>query len=297
MKTHHIWLIIFFALLFSINTQAQMLTGHYGPGLFGMRSAHGFPTDFSYVNVTQLYYAGEMKDNNGKISTLAKPVNVIANVNGLAWGTSLPQINAKYNAAIVLPLTNLAPNPETLELDPHGIGLGDAMLIPAMLSWNFNRLAVNTRYAIWMPTGSYMEGAANNRGKGFWSHNVGLGATLYLDAAKLWSLSCMNTFEINTRQKDTQIRPGTNWVMEWSLGKTFDDAFNLGVIGFSNHQTGRQTGGNLPPDFKGYRTNGIGMETSYSIGGWAFVTRWYTEYLATNRPEGTIIRFMALKKF
>lgn len=57
------------------NSRAQIVSGHYGPGLFGVKSAHGFPTGFSYLNVTHLYYAGEYKDNDGKISTLAKPIN------------------------------------------------------------------------------------------------------------------------------------------------------------------------------------------------------------------------------
>lgn len=281
-----------------VDVEAQIVTGHYGPGLFGMRSAHGFPMGWSYVNVTQFYYAGEMKDNDGKISTLAKPVNVVANVSAGIWGKKWDMLNANYNAVLVLPLTNLAPNPETLELDPERIGLGDMMFIPLMLSWNMDWIAVNIRYGLWMPTGSFEADSQNNRGKGFWSHNAGLGVTIYFDKSRTWSLSSMNTLEFNSRQKTTNIRPGSSWVAEWSLGKTFDNVFNLGLVGYLNNQIGRQNGGSVPEGIKNYRVNGLGLELGYNTANkWVFITRWYLEYLAINRPEGTAIRFVLLKNF
>ncbi len=278
--------------------EAQVVTGHYGPGLFGMRSAHGFPMGWSYVNVTQFYYAGELKDNDGKVSTLAKPVNVIANVNAGVWGKKWEKLGANYNAALILPLANLAPNPETLDLDPEKVGLGDIMLIPLMLSWNKDWIAINTRYGIWMPTGSFTAGSTKNRGKGFWSHNVGVGLTVYFDESRSWSLSSMNTFEFNSKQETTNIRPGSAWVTEWSVGKTFDKVFNLGLIGYFNNQISDQEGGNLASGLNHYKVNGMGMELGYSTADkWVFITRWYMEYLAINRPEGISVRFVLLKNF
>ncbi len=298
MKTLKLLFVALMLIGISGNLQSQITTGHYGPGLFGMRSSHGFPLGFSYANVTQIYSASEMKDNFGKVSTLAKPINVMANASALIWGARLEKLNANYNAALVVPITNLAPNPETLELDPSKIGVGDAMIIPIMLSWNLNRVAINTRYGLWMPTGSYKNGATNNKGKGFWSHNLGLGVTAYVDQNKTWSISSMNTLEVNSRQKYTNIKPGSNWVMEWSVGKTFDQAFNLGIVGYTNQQITAQKGGELPEGTNHYKVNGIGMELGYKTkDNWAFLTRWYTEYMAINRPEGTAIRFMVLKKF
>lgn len=289
---------IFALLLFILPIHAQVLTGHYGPGLFGMRSASGFPMGWSYINVTHIYYAGEFKDNDGKISSLSEPINVIANISGGLWGTRLESIKANYNAGIVLPFTNLAPNPETLEVDPENIGLGDIKLIPLILSWNFDWIALNTRYAIWVPTGSFEAGSVSNKGKGFWSHNLALGATVYFDKARSWSLSSMNTFEFNSKQKTTDIRPASTYVHEWSIGKTFDKVFNLGLIGFNTFQVGEQEGGEVPEGTNNYRLNGIGMELGYRTKDkWAFLTRWYLEYDAINRPEGTAIRFILLKNF
>ncbi|WP_420582752.1 SphA family protein [Reichenbachiella sp.] len=285
-------------LIIVVQANGQALTGHYGPGLFGVRSAHGFPMGWSYVNVTHIYYAGEYKDNDGKVSTLSKPVNVIANISGGIWGKRWKKLNANYNAALILPFTNLAPNPETLEIDPERIGLGDIKVIPLMLSWNFDWLAVNARYAVWMPTGSFTAGSNNNRGKGFWSHNVGVGLTAYLDKERSWSLSSMNTFEFNSKQKTTNIRPASTWVTEWSIGKTFDKVFNLGIIGYNTNQLGNQEGGADLSNVNKYRVNGVGMELGYRTSTkWVFLTRWYLEYLAVNRPEGTAIRFILLKNF
>lgn len=288
-------------ILFSLsiaNIEAQTLSGHYGPGLFGLRSSHGFPMGGSYVNVTHSYSAGEMKDNDGGVSTLAKPINVIANINGVIWGKKIEKLKANYNAALIVPLANLAPNPETLELNPDRIGLGDIKIIPLMLAWYFNRLAINTRYAVWAPTGTFKAGSKSNRGKGFWSHNIGLGLTGYLDKAKTWNVSWMNTFEFNNKQKDTDITPASTWVAEWGVGKTLEEKFNLGLIGYTTQQIGDQKGTTLPPVLNKYVVNGVGMEMNYRTENkWVFITRWYIEYLATNRPEGTVIRFILLKNF
>ena len=285
-------------LLFVGTASAQILSGHYGPGLFGLRSAGGFPTGWSYVNVTHIYYAGEMKDNEGKISTIAKPVNVIANISGGMWGTQLESINAKYNAALVLPFTNLAPNPETLELDPERIGLGDIYLIPAMLSWSFDRFSLNTRYGLWVPTGEFNEGSRSNRGKGFWSHNLGLGTTISLNQAKTWTLSGMGTYEFHSKQQGTDIRPADMMVVEWGLGKTIEEVFNMGLIGYSNMQIGQQKGGNIPDGLKNYQVHALGVEFNYRTQNrWVFITRWYLEHSGINRPEGTVIRFIFLKNF
>ncbi len=295
MKTVFLFFAIF---LLSSNAFSQIVTGHYGPGLFGLRSAHGFPLDWSLVNVTHIYYAGEMKDNDGNISTLNKPINVIANISGGIWGTKIDKLRANYNAAIIMPLTNLAPNPETLDLDPDRVGLSDIKIIPLMLSWNFNQVSVNTRYALWIPTGSYEAGSKSNRGKGFWSHNIGIGFTAYFDKKKTWNLSWMNTFEFNSKQKSTDITPASTWVTEWGFGKTFEKSFNMGIIGYNTLQMSKQSGGDVPDDLNKYRVNGVGMEFNYRTQSkWVFITRWYLEYLAVNRPEGTAIRFILLKSF
>lgn len=291
-------LIILVLCLGSIQGNAQIVSGHYGPGLFGLRSAHGFPMDWSYVNVTHIYYAAEMKDNNGNVSTLSKPINVIANISGGIWGTKIDKIKANYNAAVILPFTNLAPNPETLELNPDNIGLGDIKVIPLMLTWNFKQFALNTRYAFWAPTGSFDKDSKSNKGKGFWSHNIGIGGTVYLDAKKSWNVSLMNTFEFNGKQEGTDITPASTHVMEYGIGRTFDEVFNMGIIGYRTKQIGDQKGVTLPDGLNDYQVSAVGMEFNYRTkSNWAFITRWYLEYDGVNRPEGSAIRFIFLKNF
>ena len=46
----------------------------------------------------------------------------------------------------------------------------------------------------------------------------------------------MNTFEINGEQKSTNITAPSTWVSEWGVGKTFEEAFNLGFIGYNTRQ-------------------------------------------------------------
>lgn len=277
----------------------QTLTGHYSPGLFGLRSGHSFPTGFSFLNVTHVYYAGEIKDNDGKISTLAKPVNVVANINGVVWGRRFEELKANFNAAVAIPVTNLALNPETLDLDPERVGIGDIYVIPVLLSWDFGRIVTRVQYGLFLPTGSFSAGSMSNRGKGFWTHTLSSAVTAYLDADRAWHASAHGAYEIHTTQEDTDIKPGQDLVIEWGVGRTWDGVFNMGLIGYNVFQTTNQRnadGGST--GLRKYRVNGIGAEFGYRTQSrWAFVTRWYVEFDARNRPEGSVVRFVLLKNF
>ena len=277
----------------------QTLTGHYSPGLFGLRSAHSFPMGFSYLNVTNIYYAGEVKDNDGQISTLAKPVSVVANINGVLWGRRVDALKANFNAGVAVPIANLALNPETLDLDPERVGISDIFLIPALLSWDFGRVVTRVHYGLFLPTGSFAVGSVSNRGKGFWTHALASAVTAYLDPDKAWHASVHGTYEIHTKQKESDIKPGQNIVIEWGVGRTWNNAFNMGLIGHNVFQTTDQVNADgSGTGLKKYRVNGIGAEFGYRTASrWAFITRWYLEYAARNRPEGTTIRFVVLKNF
>ncbi len=290
---------VFALLASSTGLSGQALTGHYSPGLFGLRSGHAFPTGFSYLNITHVYYAGELKDNDGKVSTLAKPVNVVANINGVVWGRRIEALKANYNAGVAIPLSNLALNPETLDLDPERVGIGDIIAIPLLLSWNFGRIVTRMQYTVFLPTGSFAAGSVNNRGKGFWTHTLSSAVTGYLDANKAWHASAHAAYEIHTKQQETAIKPGQDVVVEWGVGRTWDGAFNMGLIGYNVFQTTDQVNADgSGTGLKKYRVNGIGAEFGYRTPSrWAFVTRWYLEYDALNRPEGTVIRFVVLKNF
>jgi len=286
-------------LALATGAEGQTLTGHYGPGLFGLRSGYGFPMGFTYLNITQVYYAAEMKDNDGQVSTLAKPVNVVANVSALTWGRRIEGLKANFNAGVAVPLANLALNPETLELDPERVGIGDIFVIPALFSWDFGRIVTRLQYNLFLPTGSFTAGSASNRGKGFWTHGPSAGVTGYLDSGRAWHASVSGAYEIHTTQQETDIKPGQDLVIEWGVGRTWDSAFNMGLVGYNTFQTTDQVnadGGGT--GLRKYRVNGIGAEFGYRTESrWSFVTRWYLEYDARNRTEGTLIRFVVAKNF
>ena len=81
------------------------------------------------------------------------------------------------------------------------------------------------------------------------------------------------------------------------IPKLVEEVFNIGVIGHNVAQVTNQKGGETPVLLK-HRLNGLGLEMGYRTKNkWIFTTRWYLEYLAKNRPEGTAIRFVLLKNF
>ena len=74
---------------------------------------------------------------------------------------------------------------------------------------------------IFVPTGRYTDGASNNTGFGMWGHELAVGTTVYLNAARQWHAATLATFDFQSKKEDSETKVGNAMNLEGGLGGDF----------------------------------------------------------------------------
>ena len=132
-------------------------------------------------------------------------------------------------------------------------------------------------------------------GLGYWTHMFTAGATYYPDAAKKWSISALNRYEINMDHENTSA--GQAWTLEWGLSRAVVLILEAGVAGYYQQQvtSTRTPTGSDPIN----RVAGIGPEITAACPKLAtFVSlRYAYEFMAENRLQGHTLALTITKRF
>jgi hypothetical protein len=183
-------------------------------------------------------------------------------------------------------------------------GLGDIILMPAMLNYALSRdLHLDLRGGIYTPTGNYEVGRLANTGKNFWTFEPTLGL-LYLGQKNGIEASVYTGMDFNTENEDTQYQSGSQFHVDGTLAQHFKLAGGLagvGVTGFWYDQvTGDSGAGATYGSFKG-RTTGVGPALSYvrKVGCADLIAeiKWLHEVETRNRLEGDYLWLKLIFKF
>jgi hypothetical protein len=171
-------------------------------------------------------------------------------------------------------------------------GIGDLILIPAMLAWEKNNWQFNAAFSVFAPTGDYEVGRLANPGLNYWSFDPVIGASYNSDASGL-NVALYAGVIFNSENLDTDYTSGSTLHLEASvqqllpLGSGF---ISLGIEGFYLQQLDADSGQkDIFGDFKG-RTAGIGPTLGYilPVGANTLVAelRWLPEMETKNRLNG-----------
>jgi hypothetical protein len=124
-----------------------------------------------------------------------------------------------------------------------------------------------------------------------------LGGTWYMDAEKTWSLSLLNRYEFCGEQEDTDTEPGQVYTLEFGLAKSLCETVDVGVIGYWQQQTTRDSGpmATTAED----RKIGLGAEITgvCPYTGMLGSLRYAYEMDAVERPEGHLVVLTLTKRF
>jgi len=164
------------------------------------------------------------------------------------------------------------------------------------LAWHGQRYDAAFGYSFFAPTASSSPGTAKP-GKGFWTHLITLGGTVYLDEEKTWSLSALNRYEFNTEERDTRVTPGQVWTVEWGLSKSLSKFVEVGLIGYYQLQTTKDSGALASSDRD--QVVGVGPEILAfcpKLGLFASL-RYAREFAAQDRPEGNTVTLTLTRRF
>ena len=278
----------------AVPAQQSIITGNYGPFSVTTLKAAIAPPPGTVVleNGSIFYITREFVDSDGNKTTTGTS-NVF--VNRTTFGYVVPDfqiLGADFYPAIFVILSD-----QTIRPDPgseRALQLSDTIVQPVALGWHTGEWHALFSYNLWLPTGRFDAGAANNTGKGLFSHMLTAGVTWLQESPLPWIGTLQLRYEIPGEQKTTGIRPGQVMTFEFGAGKEVFEGFDLGVSGAFSFQTTHETGSAPGTDTSLYRYAGVGPEVFWrpaSLPGAQLSFRSFFEFGARNTSEGTGLLF------
>jgi len=268
------------------------LQGHYIPGVEGIKAATLPPPGVYLRDYNYVYWADRLNGAGG----IQVPVNfnavAYANVPRVIWMTGQKFLGADVGMDALVPL--VYKSIDAPGLNGSRFSVGDVMFEPLVLSWHQQKYDIAAGYAFYAPTGPV---GPLDAGQGFWTQMLTLGGTWYADAQKTWSLSVLNRYEFNSIQRNSGIRPGQVYTLEYGIAKALTPVFEVGVAGYYQTQTTTDSGG-VSSNVRDSAA-AIGPEITYAFPKIMLFTslRYEREFTATDRPQGNVVNLTITKRF
>lgn len=251
-------------LLIGLQSKAQPNLPRLAPLVFGSNSTMQTPAGiivsirggfFQYKN----YYDGSGK----KVDS--KSTDVIMLLPNISYAFPKHFLKAQYTVGLTLPLINLqpivnGPTPTVIS----GLGLGDIVLAPLTLKWKLHPFYPSFSYNFISSSGRYsVDDPANNLGAGYSTHAFLFGLTYFFGEEERWTVSGMNRFEFNKKQKELDKYPGSNYTLDYAVAKKLSPHWRLGAVGYFTFQLKEERGADAAKDVTKYQYMGLGIEGTY----------------------------------
>jgi hypothetical protein len=179
--------------------------------------------------------------------------------------------DAKFSLSATLPIANNSLTDSVLGTLGGGGGFADSYYQPLILGWQKKRADIRVIYGFLAATGRFNAGASNNVGSGYWTHTVSAGETFYLTQNRMTAISAFEMYEFHTTQQGTNIHPGQNLNLDYSLTQAFQLSAGLrlqvGLAGYGQWQTTDKTGPNITPEqaTSHYVVNALGFASNVML--------------------------------
>jgi len=206
--------------LLPLPASAQLNTQHV-KGTFGLK-AGSQPPPGGYVVAPLLYvYSTDTVRNRdgGKL-----PIN--ADITAGLFGAGYTHVTTKkvlggfYGYSVLLAGANNRIQGTEIDSNP-GAGITDSVVAPVLLGWHFPRADAQVQYTVYVPTGRYTDGAANNTGFGMWGHEVAIGGTTYLTENRQYHAATAVSFNFQSKKEDSETKVGNAMNIEGGVGGDF----------------------------------------------------------------------------
>ncbi|OXY82614.1 SphA family protein [Oceanimonas doudoroffii] len=282
------------ASLLLISPATLAVTGHYVPGVEGIKGSSVPPAGTYYRGYGVHYDIDQLNDDNGDALPGSNTGSVTALANRFIHITGKQFLNADYGFETIIPVQHTSLDFELIGVDSSETEIGDIFIGPLILGWHGQQWDAVFASGVWFDTGSTSEPAS--AGKGYKSTMITLGGTFYPDAAKTWSFSALSRYEINF-DDDNGVDRGDSFLVEWGLGKRLNNGVELGLIGYDGWQLDENTGGDALPGK--VEKHALGLEVGYfwpSLG-FGMTGAYLNEYRVDNTTEGDLFRIGLTKIF
>lgn len=285
-----------FGLLLSLSASAQpFFQGNYPIGVEGLKGGTLPPPGVYLRDYNLFYFSDRLNDRYGDEVPMSFEAFGYANAIRPIWITKWSLLGGSYGMDVLVPL--IYKDLKAGGMSDSQFNLGDIFVEPITLSWHWARADLGVGYGFWAPTGDFSTTQMANTGQGFWGHMFTLGGTVYADAAKTWAVSALARYEINHENDDLKITPGNALSFEWSLSKTLCKFYDVGLVGYWQQQTTKDSGTGASSALDSVVA--IGPEINVLCPKLKLFTslRYNHELVSQDRPQGHTVTLTLTKMF
>ena len=243
--------------------------GVYPLGMSATNSGVTPASGFTYSNMFLFYSRDQLKGPNGEVQATGQN-SVMMDMNGFVW-VSKREIGIlgrpKFSASATLPIANNSLTSDAEGPISGGGGFADSYYQPFILGWQKSRADIRAIYGFLAPTGKFVSTSNNNVGSGYWTQVLAAGETFYLTSNKATGLSAFEMYEFHTTQEGTQIHPGENLDLDYSVTQRLSlregIQLQIGLVGYEQWQTTDKSGPEVTPEQAAarYRVNSLGASS------------------------------------
>ncbi|MDW5288930.1 transporter [Formosa sp. PL04] len=243
---------------------SPFLSGGYTPGIIGVRDYANPGTDGLFVMDYNIYMkSNSFHDRNGdRVNALEYDgvtypidVDISGYVNSMMFVYASPKIdflgNAQYMFIASPNYTTTSTGVALGELtnnqtvDGGASGFGDLTIAPIMLSWGLKNFDIAALYMFYAPTGRYEVGGSDNVGLGYWTQLLQAAVYYYPLPQKATALMIMPSYGWHSTVKDTNVRPGSRFILEYGISQYVTDRLEITIQGGNAWQVGEDTGSDV----------------------------------------------------
>jgi hypothetical protein len=269
--------------------------GVYPLGMSANNAGGNREPGFTYSNHPLFYARDQAKDDSGATLSVTGHNVVLMDLNSLGWVSNEILDGVRYAASVTLGVAANQLTSDIHDTTSGGAGLADSYVVPFIVGFSHERVAVRVLAGFLAPTGRFAAGATDNVGSGYWTWTFSCGQTIYLTNDQRLAVSAYELYEVHTTQKGTDTHPGG----------TFDlgDGWRLqaGIVGYAARQTTARTGPSVTPEQSAerYAVNAIGLASHLTLPSQKLTVgiRFYEEFANRSTFQGYSLQLPIVLRF
>lgn len=196
---------------------------HYPFGSEGVLAGSAPPPGFYYRAYNVWYNPTKLMDDNGDELNVDFDLDIFSSVQRFVHVTNIKILGADLLYNVIVPLVSKDISIGAFGVsDSKSLSFGDISIEPFALAWHEPRWDAALGFAAIVPSGEYDMNNPASPGLGYWSGMMTAGGTFFMDEQRSWSLSALTRTLIHSEQDDTGVTPGSEFVVEYGIGKEFN---------------------------------------------------------------------------
>jgi hypothetical protein len=206
-------------------------------------------------------YQGLRNANGDRIaSALNFDLNILT-VPAVAVTTKAKLAGATYGFQIVpMVMGSRAELAETGRGGGNDFGFGDMYIQPINLGWRTKRADIIAAYGLYLPTGT------DDRSLDMWAHEIEVGTTVYMDAAKMWHVAATGFYDIHQNKRGIDLKVGDILTIEGGVGRSIvKGAGNVGMSYVAQWKVTDDSGSDFPARLQKSKGRAFGLGPDISM--------------------------------